>query len=453
MRRAIVMGGSFAGLLAARVVSEFVDEVVILEPDELLGAGLGRGAPHRQQLHALLSMGHAQLERWFPGITRNLLTAGAQVGTGDAVQFYVDGTLKPPVPDSLMIGATRPLIENHVRQRVVGLPNVVWRVGLATGIRFTGSRVSGVRFTTRDGHSSVRAADCELGADLVVDAMGRASRLSSWLDDTGWDAPPVDRMRIDLGYATATFHRPASQPPPAVIAHSTPGPASAYQPTICEPGALAAVEGNRWSVVLAGYADYRPSADPDEFLARMRRCVAPIRSVANECVMDGDVHTFHFRESQRRNFMDLARFPGGLVAVGDSVASVNPIYGQGLTLAALQASSLFAHLRSGVSPHQAAWGYFRRAGVVVDAAWQVSATADLAQPHVKGPSPRGYRLLRWAGDKITAASVIDPLVNKAFMDVVHMREHPRALTRPSLLLRAARATVRPPRVRATPPLT
>ncbi|MFD5424393.1 hypothetical protein [Streptomyces sp. NPDC127084] len=380
-------------------------------------------------------MGHIQLERWFPGITEELVGAGARLGTGPEVQFYIDGVLKPPLPDHRMMGATRTLLEGHVRRRVLALANVVLCPGRAGDLVFDGSRVCGVRFTPEHPHNA--AVSESMDADLVVDAMGRSSRLGAWLERRGWSAPPLDRMRVDLGYATAAFHR-GDELPDTVIAHSAPGPASGYQTTVCEPGALVSAEGNRWTVVLAGYTDHRPGRDPDEFRARMRRCVAPLREVAERCSMDGDVRTFHFRESQRRNFALLNRFPGGLVAVGDSVASVNPIYGQGLTLAALQASALSAYLRSGTPVREAAWGYFRRAGVVVNAAWQVSATADLAQPHVTGPYPRGYRLIRWAGDKIAAASVIDPLVNRAFMDVVHMRRHPRTLTRPSLLLDVAR---------------
>ncbi|BDH10543.1 NAD(P)/FAD-dependent oxidoreductase [Streptomyces hygroscopicus] len=442
MKRAVVLGGSIAGLYAARALSDHADDVVILDAEDMgeggTGeAGTGRGAPQRHQLHALLSMGHTQLERWFPGITGELVAAGARLGTGPEVQFYVDGALKAPVADIRMLGATRPFIESRVRRRVAALPNVHVLQGRAGGLLFGAGRVRGVRYSAAEDTSAAAGHESELDADLVVDAMGRSSRLGSWLLRGGWDHAPLDRMRIDLGYATAVFRR-GDELPGTVVAHASPGPASGYQPTLSEPGAMAAVEDNRWMVVLAGYTDHRPGRDPDEFLARMRRCVGPLREIADRCAMDGDVRTFHFQESRRRDFTRLRRFPGGLVAVGDSVASVNPVYGQGLTLAALQASCLAAALRAGAAPHDPAWEYFRRAGVVVDAAWQVSATADLAQPHVKGPYPRGYRLVRWAGDKIMEASVIDSRVNQAFMDVVHMRRHPNTLTRPRLLARAAR---------------
>ncbi|MFF3607836.1 hypothetical protein [Streptomyces sp. NPDC002463] len=446
MKRAVVLGGSFAGLLAARVLSDFAEEVVVVEPDLLEGGdGTGPGAPHRRQLHALLAMGHTQIERFFPGITREMVSGGARLGRGDEVRFYVDGVLKAPVADARMLGATRPFVETHVRRRVTALDNVRLEPATGRGLLLQGGRVVGARLAAA---GAPQAGDAEAAgtsegdeydvrADLVVDAMGRSSRLGNWLAAEGWGQAPVDRMRVDLGYATARFAR-GRELPDTVIAHSTPGPASDYQPAVCEPGALAAVEDDAWSVVLAGYAGHRPGRDRAEFLARMRRCVAPLREIADRCEMIGAVEPFHFRESRRRRFTDLTKFPGGLVVLGDAMATVNPVYGQGLTLATLQASSLHVHLRSGASPHDPARDYFRRAAVVVDAAWQLSTTADLAQPHVTGPYPRGYRFLRWAGDHITTASVRDARVNQTYMDVVHMRRHPKALTGPRVLARTAR---------------
>ncbi|MEU5217391.1 hypothetical protein AB0G79_14485 [Streptomyces sp. NPDC020807] len=444
MKRAIVMGGSYAGLFAARVLSEHAEDVVVLEPDVIGDDGLGRRTPQRHQLHALLSMGHTQLERWFPGVTDELVKGGALLGEGDDVRFYLDGRLKAPVRGARMLGATRPFLESHLRRRVAAVDNVRFSRAQATGLVFRDGRVVGVNTAAPDGETVGdpvgKAVGAEVGetldADFVVDAMGRNSPLDDWLLRHGWDPAPVDRMRIDLGYATALFHR-GDELGSTVIAHSSPGPASDYQPTLTEPGALAAVEGERWSVVLAGYADHRPGSDREEFLRRMRRCVAPIRTVADRSEMIGDVRTYRFVESRRRVHSRLSRFPGGLVVVGDALAGVNPIYGQGLTLSALAANALGAHLRSHPSPRDPAWGYFRLAEAVVDGAWQLSTTADLVQPHVTGPYPRGYRVQKWVADRLTEASVRDSAVNARYMGVVNMELPPKALTDPRFLARAA----------------
>ncbi|MCX4682133.1 FAD-dependent monooxygenase [Streptomyces sp. NBC_01433] len=431
MRRAVVLGGSFAGLLAARVLHDFAEEVTIVEPDHERAPATRSGAPHRDQLHALLAMGHEQLERLFPALTDEMVEVGAQLGSGEQIQFYTDGRLKPSVPDARMIGATRTFIEDHIRRRVLDLPRIKVLPHRSTGVRVHAGRVDTVSYVTAEGHRD------ELPADFTVDAMGRSSRLGRWLENEGWPAPRVERMQIDLGYATARFHR-GHELPDTVVAHSTPGPASNYLPSVCEPGALTAVENDRWNVVLAGYTGYRPTSNPAAFLTRMRRCVAPIQQVADLCEMDGEPTTFHVRDSRRRHYQDVPRLPGGLAVVGDAFVSVNPIYGQGLTLSALHASALDRYLRTGASPHRPATGYFRRANTVVNAAWTLSTTADLAQPHVTGPYPLGYPVVRWAADRVTEASIVDAQINRTFMDVLHMRRHPRALTHPRILLRTAR---------------
>ncbi|WP_432062160.1 FAD-dependent oxidoreductase [Streptomyces sp. S1] len=435
MKRAVVMGGSYAGLFAARVLSDHAEDVVVVEPDAIGPDGLGRLTPQRHQLHALLSMGHTQLERWFPGITDELVKGGALLGEGEDVRFYLDGRLKAPVPGARMLGATRPFLEGHLRRRVEGLGNVRSVRARATGLVFRGDRVAGVTTEAPGG-----GAGETFGADLAVDAMGRNSPLEDWLVRQGWDRAPVDGMRIDLGYATALFRR-GDELGGTVVAHSSPGPASGYLPTVTEPGALTAVEGDRWSVVLAGYAGHRPGPDPEEFLRRMRRCVDPLRTVADASPMIGGVRTYRFVESRRRVHTRLDRFPGGLVVVGDALASVNPVYGQGLTLAALAANALGAHLRAAPSPHVPARDYFRLAEAVVDGAWELSTAADLAQPHVTGPYPRGYRVRRWVADRLTEASVLDSAVNARYMGVVNMELPPKALTDVRFLARAARVLI------------
>ncbi|MFF8387342.1 FAD-dependent oxidoreductase [Streptomyces kanasensis] len=453
MKAAVVLGGSIAGLLAARVLSDHAEKVVILEPDSLAGSGPSRGAPHRQQLHALLTTGHAHFEQWFPGITKALTDGGARMGDGSAIQYYVDGVLRPAVSGTGMLGATRPFIEDHMRRRVLALPNVTLRTGRAHDLVFSGSRVSGVRFSScEDDRAAGPVPGGRLDADLVVDAMGRSSRLGAWLLAHGWDQPPHTRLKVEIGYATAYFRR-GDELDGLVVAHSSPGPGSGYRyrDAVEEPAAVTALEADRWGAVLVGYTDYRPSSDPEEFTARLLRSAPPIRTVAENCELVSGVATFHFRESIRRDFTKLGRFPGGLVAVGDAIASVNPIYGQGLTMAALQASSLSAYLRTGASPHKAAWGYFRRAGAVVNAAWQVSATTDLAQPHIAGARPCIYPLTRWVTDRVIQASVIDPAVNRAFMDVAHMRARPQTFSRPGVLLAASRALASQARRRTAVP--
>ncbi|MEV5510867.1 FAD-dependent oxidoreductase [Streptomyces orinoci] len=430
MRRAVVLGGSIAGLGAARVLSEHADEVVIVEPDELSASSPVRpGVPQGSQVHAVLSMGSDLLERWLPGLTDELAAEGAIPGYGDRIEHYVDGVRKVGVPSEYTIGLTRPLLETHVRRRVLAAEGVRLVRGRALALVAEGERVTGVEYVPHDTQEPRT-----LAADLVVDATGRGTRLDRWLSAAGWTPPALERMNLQLGYATALFKSGEELPGLNVVqAISTPqGP---YRDSF----AAVRVEGRRWMVVLSAYGEDRPTRDREEFL---RRCgaapVPPIAEIAQQCTLEGEVATYTMADSRRRHFTALSRFPAGLVAVGDAVASFNPVYGQGMTSALLHASCLSAHLRSGAPLNEPAWDYFRRVQVIVDAAWGISTLLDLALPHVDGPYPRGYRFARWYSEQLGRATFTDPGLHRLFLEVAHMRKHPRVLSRPATMLAVAR---------------
>jgi 2-polyprenyl-6-methoxyphenol hydroxylase-like FAD-dependent oxidoreductase len=157
----------------------------------------------------------------------------------------------------------------------------------------------------------------------------------------------------------------------------------------------------------------------------------------------GDVMTYHQADSRRRDYDTLERFPARLIVAGDAIASFNPVYGQGMTSAALHASCLSAYLRSGADLDQPARAYFADVRVVVDAAWRVSTFADLELPHVDGPYPRGYRLVKWISGLVFQAAATDPEINVRFSRVTTMLDHPTALARPQTVLRALRSKLLP----------
>ncbi|MFE0061406.1 FAD-dependent oxidoreductase [Streptomyces sp. NPDC059003] len=318
MQHVVVLGGSVAGLTAARVLRQSRVRVTIVEPDDPLDVRRS-GVPQHDQLHALLDMGRTQMDRWFPGLSQDLVDDGAVLGAGSQVQAFMAGVRKVSVPGNELIGVTRGLLESHVRRRVLGDDGVTLVRGKACGLAFTSTRVSAVRYRAM-GSARVH----ELRADAVVDAMGRSSRLSAWLKEHGWPAPPVERMHIDLGYATALFRR-AGELPEVRVAHVVPGPARTTAEQR-DTGALAAVEGDRWMVLIAAFGDSKPSRDPQEFRKRMQDMQAPpFGEIARQCEMLSEVHTYRMAHSQRRTFTAVKRLPGGLFAVGDSVASFNPV--------------------------------------------------------------------------------------------------------------------------------
>ncbi|MFE9204573.1 FAD-dependent oxidoreductase [Micromonospora sp. NPDC007230] len=432
MGKAVVLGGSVAGLVAARVLSDHAESVVIIDRDDLQASGERPGVPQGTQLHALLPGGFLQLERLFPGFREQALAQGAIEAPPAARRNYLDGRRKVVVPDDAdSLAGSRPLLEGLIRQQVLRLPNVKAVNARATGLVCDGAVTTGVR--------------CDVGAlagvesgDLVVDAMGRSSRLSEWLEQAGWERPVARRMPVHLNYATALFRRRAANPELAVVlALHSPGMSSDVAGA-----AFFAVEDGRWMAMMAGYGENRPGRTADDFVRRLREQFPPEFGEVAGGELLGDVQTYRHADSRRRDFHALKRFPAGLVSVGDAVASFNPVYGQGMTAAAMHAACLSAYLRSSPDLGAPARRFFALQKVVVDAAWSTSTSADLALPHVNGPYPRGYRFSSWVSRQIVTATVTDVTTARRFNEVVSMRAHPRSLATPGVILGALRANRR-----------
>jgi flavin-dependent dehydrogenase len=211
---ACVLGGSIAGLLAARVLAGHARRVVVIERDAVSADGRSRaGVPQDRQVHVLLPGGRRWLEHWLPGLTRDLQDRGAVLaGPGQFVQ-YLDGQCQ--VHTEELLTASRPLFEARIRARVLALPNVATLRSQVTGLEYRDGRVTGVRHRSGDGAGV-------LPADLVVDAMGRASRVADWLEADGYRAPALQRLATSINYASARFKRTQPHEVSAAVAMFSP---------------------------------------------------------------------------------------------------------------------------------------------------------------------------------------------------------------------------------------
>jgi 2-polyprenyl-6-methoxyphenol hydroxylase-like FAD-dependent oxidoreductase len=436
---ACVLGGSVAGLLAARVLSDHARRVVIVERDEVSTRAQHRlSTPQDQQVHTLLPAGRLWIERWLPGFTQDALDNGAVLsGPGTSLTAF-DG--RPQVDsdaDFHLLAASRPFLETRIRAHILALPNVSILRGRATGLRYRDAAVSAVTYMNSNGEGAVET-------DFVVDAMGRSSRLSDWVGEHGYDRPRFERLKAPINYATAIFERTVK-----AEALETATALGIFSPQHTIDGvsvaAANAVEDRQWIVMLMGYGDARPGRTIEEFRKICTRLPA-VFGHATSGPVSREIVTYHQEESRRRDFAQLERFPAGLVGVGDVVASFNPIYGQGMSSAALHASCLSSYLTGGPDLTAAAGGFFRLQQVVVDAAWAISAGGDSARlDAVNGAVvPEEVRQQRWAVRQITEASLVDPAVARAFNEVSFMLRHPASLADPALMRRAIAANAGTP---------
>ncbi|ASO19741.1 2-polyprenyl-6-methoxyphenol hydroxylase-like FAD-dependent oxidoreductase [Actinoalloteichus hoggarensis] len=437
MRRALVLGGGIAGLTAAVVLADHAEEVIVVERDDLATDSDPRrpnpSAPHSLGIHELA---RRQFDRWLPGLTETLLGEGARpVDSGS--HWHVDGVRKAPVAGEPLICLTAPLLQRRLRDRVAALPAVHLIRGKATGLTHHGSRVDGALVAD----PGRRGPGDRIGADLVVDAMGRSSRLGEWLARAGYPTPPTRRVVLDLGYATRLYRRDPDgrrvDDPDSVYSLRTGrlGPAGGLL--------LLPVEGDRWSATVLGYGDARPTRDVADFEARCRaEPVAALHRLVRTSAPVSEVAAARHRDSRRRDFHRMRRLPAGLAALGDSVASLNPVYGQGLSVALLQAGALHAWLRTPGAIDEPAAGYFDRSRVVVDAAWRLSAAGDLLLPNAEARRAWGMPLSRGLAGLLARATITDAGVHRRYLDVAAMRRHPRELARPRFVLSTMRAALR-----------
>ncbi|QNI09664.1 2-polyprenyl-6-methoxyphenol hydroxylase-like oxidoreductase [Mycobacterium kubicae] len=441
---AVVLGASMAGLLAARSLADFYDTVTVVERDRLPGvlddATARRGVPQGRHLHGLLARGAQVIEELFPGILDELVHDGAHYFDGrDLSQLYynVGGHLMVRTGGAASFNAylaTRPFLEAHVRERVRGIPSVtlldehdvVALTATPDRHRITGTRI----VNRRTGDEAV------LVADLVVDATGRAARTPCWLEDLGYGRPVEDQVVVHLTYTTQLLRMaPDSLHELGVLVGIVPGRPHGLGLMHCE--------NDTWIFTVMGIAGHEPPADLPamcEFVADY----APAHMLAAVRAAEPLGKPARHRQpcSQWRRYDKMRRFPAGLLVVGDAICSFNPVYGQGMTVAALEMSALRDCLSRGT--RDLAKRFFRAAAVPIHQAWSLSASPDLSLPEIDGAAPFLTRLLNAYVDRVLTAAEYDPVALEQFTRVTSLLDPAGRLLRPAIVWRAARARARRP---------
>ncbi len=439
--RAVVLGASMGGLLAARVLADFYRTVVVIERDELPDDPVTRrGVPQGRHPHALLARGAHILDELFPGLLDELVAAGAPVLEGDLSRLHmcysghlvVQSGMTTGDPKALALYVpSRALLERHVRGRLHALDNVTIRDGhdaaeLLPNADWT--RVVGVRVTGRDGD-----APQDLAADLVVDAMGRGAHTPAFLESLGYGRPAEDRIVMHTVYVSQALRIPPGTLTEALVLIS-PAPG---RPTGMF---LAGNEHDTWIFTLFGMVGHEPPRDLDGMLSFAADYVpAHLLAAVRAGEPLGPIVQHRMPCSQWRRYDKMRRLPDGLLACGDAICSFNPIYGQGMSVAALDAIALRDSLMRGVVdlPRR----YFRAAAKAIGVAWQTGATSDLAFPQVEGRRTPSMRVINRLVDSVLAACESDNEVTTQFFRVTGLLDAPPRLLRPAFLYRVARVNL------------
>ncbi|MEO6504305.1 MAG: tryptophan 7-halogenase [Jatrophihabitantaceae bacterium] len=440
-KSALVIGAGIAGLCAARTLADRFEQVVVLDRDELPDAAVPRrGVTQGGHGHVLLVSGQRALSELFPGLMDELVEAGAvRFDPGTELSFYRFGSIWPRMPSELrLVTFSRPLLELAIRRRVAALPGVSFRdmVSVAA-LQGEEGRVTGARLDD----------DEVIETDLIIDCTGRGARSNHWLTALGFPSPRVSEVKVGVGYATRFYRRSPGDLVEGSAVFSLPSP-----PEDKRAGLALPVEDDRWLISLGGWHDDFPR-DLPAFEQHAKALPHPgIARLVERCEPLTELSVVHYPTSRRRYFEELSEVPGGYLALGDSICSFNPIYGQGMTCAALEAVELGRLLDSSAGSggsgsalgQELALRYYRQAAKIVATPWQFATGGDFSYPETGGERPRGIRLKNAYAKRVQLASMVDPTVRRAFTSVQHLISDPAVLLKPAMVARVLRGARKAP---------
>ncbi len=435
--RAVVLGGSIAGLLAAKVLAEHYRSVTIVERDDLTeDPDARRGVAHFGHGRVLPPAATVLLAQLFPGFEDDLAAEGVPSLRGDSLtrlhirfgghRLAQDRDVHRPDAATMYFPSSG-LVERTIRRRVQAMGNVAILddrlvIGLAGTVDASG--ITGVEVA--DGQTT-----SVLDADLVVDATGRASRTPMLLEQLGYSRPPEDDVVVKLAYASQRLQMPSDSLPEQLVAFfPEPGRPSMWS--------LVGHERNTWTLTVGSIAGHPPPASRPDMLA-LGDGLVPDRVLAAVRAATPVGEAVHFRvpSNRWRRYDKLKRLPRGLLVIGDALCSVNPIYGQGLTLSAIEATTLQDCLRDGDG--DLGRRFFRACSPRLQSAWRIAVGSDLALPEVQGHRRLWVRVTQPYLAAVTAAAESDPHVAVGLIKVTGMLDSPTQLMRPAFVRRVVRA--------------
>jgi 2-polyprenyl-6-methoxyphenol hydroxylase-like FAD-dependent oxidoreductase len=427
--QAVVIGAGMGGLAAAGALSDFFSRVIVLDRDTLPSEGVARsGVPQGAHTHGLLVGGLRALEKLFRGVEQGFIAAGA-VAIDAARDVRVERPGFDPFP-ARMLGIpfyclSRPVIEFSVRQRVEKLANVELRAGCRVEELVPtpdGRAVQGVRYSTSGGGNDT------LTADLVIDASGRGVPTLDFLNATARHAPPEAVIGMSMNYVTAHFAVPGDAPDDWKGVYLLP-----KAPDTSRGALLLPIEHGRWTVTMFAGHDDRPPNDDAGFHAFAQGLRVP--TVANALKSAKRVtpfSRFRFPGSSWRHFENVDDFPRGLLPLGDAACRFNPVFGQGMSVAA-QEAVLLRRLLAGAEGDltDLADAYFSELPKMLDAPW-ATAALDLAYPQTQGERPPDFERQMKFGAALMVLAARDADIHSLVLEVTHLIKPRRVYREPAL---------------------
>ena len=440
-KRAIIIGGNISGLLASRVLVNHFDEVIILERDKFpkypdFRPGVSQG----KHVHLVLARANQILEQFFPGINQQLKEYGAEMvkmGEELAVLTYYGWRIQHSRGLQLLT-FTQPLLEWCIRNRLTGIS----AIKMIAGCRVTGLISDHNRYT-------VRGVRCRfmndlndkqnLFGELVIDATGRFSRMPEWLKDIGYKPPKETIIDPFLGYASRLYEMSDMQ----FLSDSFRRNWKALLLTGKPPdtpfgGVLLPVEGKRWHITLVGIGKNYPSNDETNFLQFARSLRSRIiYDIIKKARPLSPITGYRAMNNQRRYYEKMIRWPDGLIIIGDALCAFNPVYAQGITVAAMEVMMLDQYLDHNPENKKntiRTMKLQRKLAKVIEIPWLMATIEDSRWPMTKNrlSGPINYLISHYM-DSVIALATKYPEIDHRFAQVAHFMKPAYMLFHPKIV--------------------
>ena len=424
-KHAVIIGGSISGMLAARVLANHFGKITILEKDDILTDPVSRKAvPQDRQAHIMNMKGETIISKYFPGFYEEIEQEIFRVGTEDLCFFHYGSwkcRCKTKVINHFI---SRPFFEYHLRRRLLLFSNIHFlQENEVYELITEQNKVLGVRLKNNLRHH------IELRADLVIDASGRGTKTPHWLESLGYQRPREEKVEINIGYSSQMFPRTEKFDFSVMSIYPK-------APIGTRMGVIYPIEGDRWLVGMVGLLGDYPSHDGEGFLQFAKSLDRPdIYDVIKNLEPLSPISTHRFPSNLWRHYEKMPTFPGNFIIVGDAMCSFNPIYAQGMCVAAMESEVLDQILNQNQSLEGLSLRYHKRASKVINKAWVAATSEDLRYPDAVGKRTFSLTMLNWYMAQIFELTSIDKKICSRFYEVQSFLKKPIMLFTPYIFLR------------------
>ena len=422
--KAIVIGGSIAGLLAAHVLSDHFEEIILIEKDNYVEDDkIRNGIPQANHVHILLVKGREILQDFFPELEKDLVKKGA-----NKIDFLNDSRYRLPSgwapkfnSGIVTFTCTRTLLENTLRHQIQKNS----KIKIEKGKQITSlvlEKSNKISLKTKENE--------EIHGDLIVDCTGRNTKTPSWLEDIGFPKPKETKIDSFVGYATRRYIPPKNDRKWKMLAifnKPTTNPRT---------GVIYPIEDGKWLVGLYGIGKNYPPTDEKGFLEFTKNLESKeLYDALKDATPDSEIHGYRIQGSRKYHYEEMLRWPENFIVLGDAVSVFNPYYGQGITSAALGAKTLDDLLKNSKIEKDFTQKFQKRLAKTVSLPWILGTSEDIRWPTTLGKRPDAItRLVQNHAQKVLLLAPKSTLATKSFLQMMHMIRSPAIIFHPVILL-------------------